>query len=271
MLRYVLVFALAASSLPAADAVKPLAVFDNGLGRGILSIDDQAELARKTGYDGVLFAGTAKIVEMRKALESRGLKFYGIYTGMNLSDPNPSYDPGLPEAIRQLRGSGALITFNVNGRHPEADAIAVHVIRQVADMAAESGLRVALYPHYGMHMARIEDALRLREMAGKANVGIVFNLCHWLRSGDEANLKLRLQQSAPHLYLVLINGADHQGDWDRLIQPLDRGEFDVAAFLQALRDAGYRGPFGLQCYAIKGDREENLTRSMSAWEKLAGF
>jgi len=250
-----------------------LGVFDNGLGRGVISIDDQAELARKTGYDGVLFAGTAHIPEMRKALDSRGLKFYAIYTGMNLSDKEPGFDPGLPQAIKELSGSGALIAFNVNGRPSsptaDADAIAVRIIRQVADMAAEAGLRVALYPHYGMHVARIEDALRLREMAGKSNVGIVFNLCHWLRSGDEANMAMRLKQSAPYLYLVLINGADHQGDWDRLIQPLDRGEFDLAALLKALHSVGYQGPVGLQCYAIKGDREDNLRRSMAAWHKLS--
>jgi sugar phosphate isomerase/epimerase len=269
MKRGVVVMLFAARGLMAADAAAPLGVFDNGLGRGILSIEDQAELARKTGYAGVLFAGTAHIPEMRKALDSRGLKFYGIYTGMNVADKEPSFDPGLPEAIRQLRGSGALITFNVNGHHSDGDAIAVRVIRQVADMAEEAGLRVALYPHYGMHMARIEDALRLREMAGKSNVGIVFNLCHWLRSGDEANLTMRLRQAAAFLDLVLINGADHEGDWDRLIQPLDRGEFDVQGFLLALRGAGYHGSIGLQCYAIKGDREENLARSMAAWRKLS--
>jgi sugar phosphate isomerase/epimerase len=246
----------------------PLGVFDNGLGRGILSIDEQAELARTTGYDGVLFAGTDRIPEKRKALETRKLKFYGIYTGIVLSDKGAAYDPGLPEAIRQLRGSGALITLNVNGRHANGDTEATEAIRKIADMATEAGIRVALYPHYGMYMAHVEDALRLRERAGKPNVGIVFNLCHWLRSGDEANMGLRLRQAAPHLYLVLINESDHEGDWDRLIQPLDRGDFDLSGFLKVLNSVGYRGPVGLQCYAIKGDREENLRRSMTAWHKL---
>jgi sugar phosphate isomerase/epimerase len=268
-MKRVIPFLLAIPSLLSAGNAPPLAVFDNGLGRGSLSIDEQVELARRTGYSGVLFAGTAHIPEMRRALDQRGLKLLGLYTGMNLSDPQPSYDAGLPDAIRQLRGSGAMIAFNVNGKNPDGDAVAVRTIQQVADMAAGAGFRVALYPHYGMYMARIEDALRLREKAGRSNVGIVFNLCHWLRSGDEANLQLRLQQAAPYLYLVLINGADHEGDWDRLIQPLDRGEFDLSAFLKALKRVDYRGPIGLQCYAIKGDREENLRRSMRAWEKLA--
>jgi sugar phosphate isomerase/epimerase len=268
-MKRLILWLTAGAGLLAAGNAPPLAVFDNGLGRGILSIDHQVELARKTGYSGVLFAGTAHIPEMRSALDQRGLKFLGIYTGMNVSDPQPSFDPGLPEAIRHLRGSGAMITFNVNGHNPAGDEVAVRVIQQVADMAAESGLRMALYPHYGMYMARIEDALRLREKAGRSNVGIVFNLCHWLRSGDEANLQMRLRQVAPYLYLVLINGADHEGDWDRLIQPLDRGEFDLSAFLKALKAVDYRGPMGLQCYAIKGDREDNLRRSMKAWEKLS--
>ena len=53
--------------------------------------------------------------------------------------------------------------------------------------------------------------------------------------------------------MVSINGADHTGGWDRLIQPLDRGEFDVYGFLKTLRDLGYTGPIGLQCYMVPGD------------------
>jgi sugar phosphate isomerase/epimerase len=196
------------------------------------------------------------------------MRVLGIYTGMNLSDGKPGYEPNLPEAIRQLKGSGALITFTVNGSAPNGDEIAVPVIREVADMAAQSGLKVALYPHYGMYAARVEDVLRLCEKAARPNVGIVFNLCHWLRSGDEANLNTCLKEALPHLLMVSINGADHEGDWSRLIQTLDRGVFDVKGFVATLRGMGYQGPIGLQCYAIPGDPEENLTRSMKAWRSF---
>ena len=57
-------------------------------------------------------------------------------------------------------------------------------------------------------------------------------------------------------------------DWDRLIQTLDRGSFDVGRVLRTLKQLDYTGPIGLQCYAIPGDSRENLTRSMSAWRKL---
>ena len=246
----------------------PLYVFDNGAGRGVIPLQAQAALAKRTGYAGMLFTGTKNIPEMLALHKVRGMKMLGIYTGMNVADANPSYDPGLPQAIEQMKGSGALITFIVQGKNPKGDELAVKTLREVADLAAKSGLKVALYPHYGFHMARIEDALRIREMVGRKNVGVIFNLCHWLRSGDEANLAPRLQQVKKHLLMVSINGSEHDGDWDRLIQPLDRGAFDVRAFLQEVRKVGFKGPIGLQCYNIPGDREENLTRSMEAWKRM---
>ncbi len=245
-----------------------LYVFDNGVGRGTLSIEEQAELTKRTGYRGIFYSGTKDIPRLLAAHKSRGLKVLGIYTGMNVADAKPGYDPGLPEAIRQLKGSGALITFTVQGKSAKGDDIAVPIIREVADMAAKSGLKVALYPHYGFHVARIEDALRVREKVGRANLGLVFNLCHWLKSGDEANLTVRLKEALPNTMMVSINGADHEGDWDRLIQPLDRGSFDVQDFLRMLKSMGYKGPIGLQCYNVKGDREENLKRSMTAWRSF---
>lgn len=264
MKSVLLVVAAAASLTHAAD----LFVFDNGAGRGAIPIEEQAALAKRTGYAGLLFTGTKDIPAMLAAHRANGLKPLGIYTGMNLSDPKPAYDPGLPLAIEQLKGSDALITFTVQGKHERGDEISVQVIREVADLAARAGLRVALYPHFGFHVARIEDALRIREKVDRKNVGIIFNLCHWLRSGDEANLDLRLRQAKPHLLMVSINGSDHEGDWDRLIQTLDRGQFDVAAFLKKLHAAGYKGPVGLQCYNIPGDREANLRRSMDAWKRI---
>jgi sugar phosphate isomerase/epimerase len=69
--------------------------------------------------------------------------------------------------------------------------------------------------------------------------------------------------------MVSINGADEEGDWDRLIQPLDRGSYDVRGFVEAVRKLGFTGPFGLQCYNVPGDREENLRRSMQAWKSFS--
>jgi sugar phosphate isomerase/epimerase len=83
-------------------------------------------------------------------------------------------------------------------------------------------------------------------------------------------MKGRLELALPHLFMVTINGADPQGkDWDRLIQPLDRGTFDMYGFLKTLKELGYTGPIGLQGYGVKGDPYENLKRSMEAWRALS--
>jgi hypothetical protein len=42
----------------------------------------------------------------------------------------------------------------------------------------------------------------------------------------------------------------------------------VGRLLKTLKQLGYRGPIGLQCYGIGGDAREHLARSMAAWRKL---
>ncbi|NRB44153.1 MAG: hypothetical protein HRU47_05015, partial [Verrucomicrobiales bacterium] len=56
--------------------------------------------------------------------------------------------------------------------------------------------------------------------------------------------------------------------WQKLIQTLDRGNFDQSKLMNLLKGVGFNGPVGLQCYAIKGDSRENLERSINAWNKI---
>jgi sugar phosphate isomerase/epimerase len=266
-----LTLALAAVSLmPAQKLSNPFFVFDNGTGRDQkMPLEEQAELVKRTGYAGLGYTGALRIPEMLRALESSGLKMFSIYVAVRLDGERPGYDAALPEAIRQLRGHGTAIWLTVQGTAPDGEERAVRMVREVADMAAESGLRVVLYPHLGLYVGRIEDALRIRKLADRANVGVSFNLTHFLAVKDEANLDQRLREALPYLELVSINGAEHEGGWDRLIQPLDRGAFDVFGFLRKLTAAGYKGPIGLQCYQVPGDIEGNLRRSMAAWRDFA--
>ena len=260
---------VAAPAVAASPLTNPFFVFDNGTGRDQhVSLEDQAELVKRTGYAGLGYTGTFHIPEMLQALESRGLKMFSIYVAAYINGDRPTYDPGLAEAIRQLQGHGTVIWLTVRGTAPDGDARATAIVREIADKAAASGLRVALYPHVGMFVGRIEDALRVAKNVDRPNVGVTFNLAHFLAAKDEPNLDERLREALPHLFMVSINGAEHEGGWDRLIQPLDRGAFDVYSLLKKLVALGYQGPIGLQCYQVPGDREENLTRSMAAWRKF---
>jgi sugar phosphate isomerase/epimerase len=199
---------------------------------------------------------------------------FSTYVRVNLEAGNAPYDPGLPEAIQQLKGHGTALWLHVHGPRSPSNALddrAVEVIRDIAEMARASELPVVLYPHVGFYVATTKDAVRLVDKVDRDNVGASFNLCHFLKQNDARDLNDCLKHAMPKLLLVSINGAD-SGDtramgWNRLIQTLDRGTFDVTPVLRTLKEGGYKGPIGLQCYAIPGDITENLGRSIKAWRK----
>ena len=102
----------------------------------------------------------------------------------------------------------------------------------------------------------------MAEKVDRPNVGVMFNLCHWLKVDKSRDYKPLLEKALPRLWAVSINGADERDDqdgWEHYIQPLDQGSFDVGKFLRTLKELGYKGPIGLQCYGIGGD-----TRAISS-------
>jgi len=145
----------------------------------------------------------------------------------------------------------------------------VEILRRLGRMAAENGLRISIYHHVNDWTESLPFALELVEKVGHPNVGANFNLCHWLKVEGKRDYRPLLAKHAKRIFAVTINGAqtDSQAWTDGLIQPLDRGDFDNRALLAALREAGYRGPIGLMCYAVPGDAREHLARSMRVWKE----
>ena len=132
-------------------------------------------------------------------------------------------------------------------------------------------LPVASLPARGLLGRADRRRVRVADKVDRPNVGVMFNLCHWLRVDKQRNYRPLLQQAMPRLWAVSINGADQfdaKPGWGHYIQPLDRGSFDVGGLLKTLKQLGYKGPIGLQCYGIGGDAREHLARSMAAWRKL---
>jgi sugar phosphate isomerase/epimerase len=132
-------------------------------------------------------------------------------------------------------------------------------------------VKIALYPHTADWLERVEDAIRVTQKVDRENVGVMFNLCHWLRTDKQRNYRPLIERAGTKLFAVSINGADAfdpETGWSRYIQSLDRGSFDMRGFLKTLRELHYTGPIGLQCYGLPGDARDHLARSMSAWRKL---
>ena len=238
---------------------------------------EQVQMLKELGYDGIGigYNGVKELSKMLEELDKNGLRLFAMYFGVNIDPDQQKYDPTLKDAIEILKGRNTILwIFVTSKKHkpssPAGDDRAEETIGEIADMAAQSGIRVALYPHHAFWLERVEDAVRIAQRVNRRNVGVTFNLCHWLRVDDEKSMRPLIRSAMPHLFVVTVNGADSGGkDWNQLIQTLDRGSFNMARFLKTLRNTGYTGPIGLQHYGVKGDAHENLKRSMNAWRDLS--
>jgi sugar phosphate isomerase/epimerase len=242
--------------------------FDNGL-TGIKSFEEKAAVLKELGYDGICWRPGAGLDEMLKALDKHGLRMLSTYVGCKVDADNPSFDERLAGEIEGYKKHKTIIWLHLTRGKKANDEIAVKLINEVAELADTAGLKVVLYPHAGFYVETVEDALRLTKKVNRPNVGMSFNLCHFLKTDDEKNLEAVLKKAAPHLVLVSVNGAD-SGDtktmsWDRLIRPLGDGTYDTGKVLKVLDEIGYTGPIGLQCYSIKGDDRVNLKKSIEAY------
>lgn len=235
--------------------------------------DSQVALVKSLGYAGTDLIGVKGLKEVLAAIDAQESRFFALYTGANIDPGAQPWESGLEDAMALLKGRDCVLWMPLSSKihkpsSPEGDEAAVAVIQRLADLAAANGLRIALYPHVGNWVERVEDAVRVAEKVNRPNVGVTFNLCHWLKV-DGQDLEGRLALARPHLFMVTINGAEAGGtDWKQLIQPLGDGNYDVGSMLQLLADLKYEGPIGLQGYGIGGDVAENLRRSMAAWRAM---
>jgi sugar phosphate isomerase/epimerase len=239
------------------------------------SSDYQAELLNRFGFDGMELMGLDSIDNKIKSLEKYNLRLFMVYIQIDMEKDHP-YDPRLPDFIKKMKDRGVTLWLHVHSdkygpSDPLGDKQCVAILQDLADFANDFNVSIALYPHYGFWLEKVEDAVRLTKKINRRNVGAVFNLCHFLKADEKDLLEIKLKQAIPFLSVVSINGADdgntNKMDWTRLIQPLGKGSYDVIKVLRLLRDNNFSGPVGLQCYNIPGEPADFLKLSIETWQK----
>ncbi len=254
----------------------PFFVFEDGLWNAKTDTPTYwADLVKTSGFEGVELIGLDKVDVMLPELRKNNLKLFTLYIQIDLEKEQP-FDPRLKGYISKLKNTGLHLWVHVHSEKfqpsdPAGDARCIEIIADLADYAEKYGVKIAFYPHSDFWVEKVDDGVRLAKKINRRNVGTVFNLCHFLKKDETEKLEEKLKNAIPHLFLVSINGADkgdtHQMGWDRLIQPLGRGDYDVLNVLEILKESGYKNPVGLQCYNIKGQPEEFLPESVAAWKK----
>ena len=124
---------------------------------------------------------------------------------------------------------------------------------RLCDRAAEHGLLVHLEWLVWSRVADLDGAARIVALAGRPNGGITVDAWHCARAGVTA-ADLRALPGARVLSIQLDDGpalpeADlvHATLHDRLLP--GEGEFDIAGYLEALRDIGAVGPVGVEVFS----------------------
>jgi|GEM_PF-283083 gluconolactonase len=252
------------TSTPKGKYSPRLFAFQNGV--HFRSTEERIKVLKELGYDGIGSANLGDLTKRVKQYEAAGMKLYSIYTGISAT-ADFKVPAKLQNAIVELKDSGTVVELfvNCNGN----DEQAAGAIRQVAALAEKSGLQIVLYPHTGCYVDTLSDAVRVAKAVDRKNVGVMFNLCHFLMVEPKSDLSVELDKAKPFLRRVSISGAESgKSNWGQLIQPLDRGSFDQAMLVRLLRDKGYEGEIGLQCYGIRDDSRQHLERSAKAWQAI---
>ena len=110
--------------------------------------------------------------------------------------------------LQAVKGRGVQFLLIFEGARPSdtsADERAIPIICEISNLAQEAKVFLLLYPHTGNWIERTEDAVRVADKVNRANVGVMFNLCHWLRVSKGHDYRTRLQQALHRLIAVSIS------------------------------------------------------------------
>ncbi|WP_041340491.1 sugar phosphate isomerase/epimerase family protein [Runella slithyformis] len=149
------------------------------------TFDKQVEFVKSEGFDAIEINQIENFAEMKAAIDKH--QFKGAFFYVKLKLEPPFYDSGLEDCIKKLKGTNVIIspfivseTKRYKPSTHDADTLATHLLQQIGDMAKKSDLEVAIYPHYSFYVERTDHALALAKQVNRKNVGLTFNLCHWL-------------------------------------------------------------------------------------------
>ena len=206
---------------------------------------------------------------LREALESRALTAAGSFVFESLHDSS-CRDHVLEVADRACRAIKAargtvLVIIDRPGLQRAATAgrshlaqrlstgrwlVMMEVVRAVADIAEEHGLRPAFHPHAGSY---VEFADEIDRLLADTNIGLCLDTGHATYAGIPADEAIsRYGSRLVHLHLKDANSRvldrvrlSHLGFWRAIdagvFCPLGRGLVNIRRVASALEQAGYDG------------------------------
>lgn len=153
----------------------------------------------------------------------------------------------LPGLIRLAPACAAevFIIAGAHGTDPDLWGPMVERTRRLCEAAADCGVRLACEYEPGFLVEDADSLLRLRDEVDRAALGANLDLGHaFLQEGEPLEAVARLGGLILHCHVEgMARGVHkHLPPWE--------GDLDLAAYLEALREAGFDGALALDLYGV---------------------
>ncbi|MFD6280504.1 bifunctional sugar phosphate isomerase/epimerase/4-hydroxyphenylpyruvate dioxygenase family protein [Streptomyces sp. NPDC060209] len=183
--------------------------------------------------------------------------------------------------MRRLGADTVLVCSSVSPSAVDDDALAAEQLRRLADLAQESGIRVAYEAlAWGRHVSTYEHAWRIVEAADHPALGVCLDSFHILARGSDVKgieaipgdkiFFLQLAD-APQMALDVLQWSRHHRCFP------GQGDLDVTGLVRAAVRAGYDGPLSLEVFndvfrqADAGRTAVDARRSLTLLQESAGL
>ncbi|MFE6093039.1 bifunctional sugar phosphate isomerase/epimerase/4-hydroxyphenylpyruvate dioxygenase family protein [Streptomyces massasporeus] len=257
------------------------------------SLTGKLDAAARAGFDGVeifendLLACPLTPEDIRARCADLGLRI-DLYQPMRDIEavPEAEFARNLRRArhkfelMRRLGADTVLVCSSVSPQAVDDDALAAEHLSRLADLAAESGIRVAYEAlAWGRHVSTYDHAWRIVETAGHPALGTCLDSFHILSRGsdpqgiaDIPGQKIFFLQlaDAPLLAMDVLQWSRHYRCFP------GQGGFDVAGLVRHVLATGYDGPLSLEVFndvfrqADAGPTAVDARRSLLVLQEAVG-
>ncbi|MFJ4534966.1 bifunctional sugar phosphate isomerase/epimerase/4-hydroxyphenylpyruvate dioxygenase family protein [Streptomyces tibetensis] len=232
------------------------------------SLTEKLDAAARAGFDGVelfendLLASPLTPEDIRARCADLGLCI-DLYQPMRDIEavPEAEFARNLRRArhkfelMRRLGADTVLVCSSVSPQAVDDDALAAEQLARLADLARESGVRVAYEAlAWGRHVSTYDHAWRIVETAGHPALGTCLDSFHILSrgSGPEDLAGIAAIPGEKIFFLQLADAPLLAMDvlqWSRHYRCFPgQGGFDVAGLLRHVLATGYDGPLSLEVF-----------------------
>jgi 4-hydroxyphenylpyruvate dioxygenase len=260
------------------------------------SLTEKLDAAARAGFDGVeifendLLASPLTPEDIRARCADLGLTV-DLYQPMRDIEavPEAEFARNLRRArhkfelMRRLGADTVLVCSSVSPQAVDDDALAAEQLSRLADLAGESGVRVAYEAlAWGRHVSTWDHAWRIVEAAGHPALGTCLDSFHILSRGCEPK-DLEGIAAIPGEKIFFLQLADAPLlamdvlQWSRHYRCFPgQGGFDVAGLVRHVLATGYDGPLSLEVFndvfrqAEAGPTAVDARRSLLVLQEAVG-